>query len=374
MKETEGVMVLEYRKEESTMNIGLIGLPNSGKTTIFNALTRFHAQVTAYANSKSALNRAVLEVPDERVTTLSEMYKPKKSTHATIELIDFAGMTKGLAGKDLFSISSIGLIKNTDAMALVVRHFKDDLTESPTPLRDIEKVHEELVISDLVIAENRLERIGKAFRRGKKTNPLEIEERLLHRVIEHLSNNRLIRDLELSDEPERMLRGFQFLTQKPIMVIVNSDETNFGKDQALLEEIGKSHRVIEFAGKFEMELSQLNDQEDIEFFMADMGIQESARDRLCRSAYELLGYISFFTVGSDEVRSWSIQEGKSVIVAAETIHTDLARGFIRAECFSYDDLVKSGSEKRVSERGLLRLEGKNYVVQDGNILNIRFNV
>ena len=356
------------------MNIGLIGLPNSGKTTIFNALTWSHAQVTAYANAKSAINRAVLEVADDRITTLSEMYKPEKTTNAAIELIDFAGLTQGSAREGLFSKSSMELIKNTDAMALVVRHFKDDLTESLTPLRDIEELDEELLISDLIIAENRLDRIEKACRRGKKTHLLEMEENLLHRVIDHLSGNRPIRDLELDGEPEKMIRGFQFLTQKPVMVVVNSDETNFGKDQALLREIEKSHRVIEFAGKFEMELSQLTDREDIELFMADMGIQESARDRLCRSAYELLGYISFFTVGSDEVRAWSIQEGNSVIAAANTIHTDLARGFIRAECISYDDLMAYGSEKRVSEKGLLRLEGRNYIVQDGNILNIRFNV
>jgi ribosome-binding ATPase YchF (GTP1/OBG family) len=158
------------------------------------------------------------------------------------------------------------------------------------------------------------------------------------------------------------------------MVIINSDEANFGKDQNLLAEIEKRNRVIEFAGKFEMELAQLNDPEDIELFMADMGIQASARERLCRAAYELLGYISFFTVGSDEVRAWSIQEGASVLTAAGTIHSDLARGFIRAGCFSYDDLIRYGSEKQVGEKGLLRLEGRKYIVQDGNVINIRFNV
>jgi len=356
------------------MNIGFIGLPNSGKTTVFNALTRLHAQVTSYANSRSEPNKAMLEVPDDRVAILSEMYRPKKTTYAVIELIDFAGLTQGSARGGLFSSSSMALIKNTDAIALVVRHFQDDLTESLTPLRDLGKLDEELLISDLIIAENRLERIEKAYRRGKKTNLLETEESLLHRIIDHLSSNRPIRDLKLDWELEKMIRGFQFLTKKPIMVIVNSDETNFGNNQNLLEKIEKSHRVIEFAGKFEMELSQLNDQEEIALFMADMGIQESARDRLCSTAYELLGYISFFTVGSDEVRAWSIQKGETAITAAGSIHTDLARGFIRAECISYDDLMAYGSEKGVSEKGLLRLEGKNYVVQDGNVLNIRFNV
>ena len=356
------------------MNIGIIGLPNSGKTTIFNALTRSRAQVTAYVNSKSEPNKAMLEVPDERVTTLSEMYKPRKTTNAVIELIDFAATTRRSAREGLFSSSSTGLIKDTDAMAIVVGHFQDDPTETLTPLRDIEQLEEEFLISDLIVAENRLERIEKAYRRGKKTNLLETEKKLLKRITDHLTSNQPIRDLELNGEPEKMIRGFQFLTQKPVMVIVNSDETNFGKNPTLIQNIGKHYRVIEFAGKFEMELAQLIDQEDIPLFMADMGIRESARDRLCRAAYELMGYISFFTVGSDEVRAWSIQGGEKIIAAAGTIHTDLARGFIRAECISYQDLMAYGSEKQVSERGLLRLEGRNYVVQDGNILNIRFNV
>jgi GTP-binding protein YchF len=373
-RRSNGLEGYSEREEEIIMNIGLIGLPNSGKTTIFNALTKSQAQVKAYANSKAAPNMAMLEVPDERVTTLSDMYKPRKTTNAVIELIDFAGLTQGSAREGLFSSATTVLIKNTDAMAVVVGHFQDDSTKTLTPLRDIEQLEEELLIADLIVAENRLERIEKAYRRGKKTNLLEMEEKLLKRITDHLSGNRPIRDLELNGEPEKMIRGFQFLTQKPVMVILNSDETNFGKNPTLLEDIGKRYRVIEFAGQFEMELAQLIDQEEIALFMADMGIRESARDRLCRAAYELMGYISFFTVGSDEVRAWSIQGGNSVIAAAGTIHTDLARGFIRAECISYQDLMAHGSEKQVSEQGLLRLEGRHYVVKDGNILNIRFNV
>ena len=356
------------------MNIGLIGLPNSGKTTIFNALAKSEAQVSSYANSKSEPNRAMLEVADLRVATLSEMYHPQKTTFAAIELIDFTGLTQGAAREGLFSGSSMGMIKTTDALALVVQNFPDGLTDRPTPLQDIQQLEDELLISDLIIAENRLERIEKAGRRGKKTNLLEIEEKILKKIIDHLSSNRSIRDLKLEGESEKMIRGFQFLTQKPMMIIVNSDENNFGKNQSLLKEIEKRHRVIEFAGKFEMELSQIDDQDETALFLADMGIKESAKDRLCTAAYELLGYISFFTVGSDEVRAWNLRQGESVLAAAGTIHTDLARGFIRAECFSYDDLIAHGSEKQVSEKGLMRLEGRKYVVEDGNVLNIRFNV
>ncbi|MBW2411209.1 MAG: redox-regulated ATPase YchF [Deltaproteobacteria bacterium] len=356
------------------MNIGLIGMPNSGKTTIFNALTRSEAQVTSYANSKSEPNRAVVHVVDNRVEALSEMYRPRKTTFAAIELIDFVGLSQGAAREGLFTSSTMGLIKNRDALVLVLGNYQHNPIEKPAPVVELEKLEEELLISDLIIAENRLDRIAKAARQAKKTNLLDVEERLLFRITEQLGDNLPIRELKLDGEQEKMIRGFQFLTQKPVLVIINSDEENFGKNKNLVKEIEKRHRVIEFAGKFEMELSQLNDPEDIELFMEDIGIQESARDRLCRAAYELLGYISFFTVGSDEVRAWSIHTDESILTAAGTIHSDLARGFIRAECFSYDDLMAYGSEKQLSDRGLMRLEGKKYIVQDGDVVNIRFNI
>jgi ribosome-binding ATPase len=365
---------MQRRTIKKTMNIGFIGLANSGKTTIFNALTKSQAQVTAYAGSKSEPNKAVVDVADSRVAALSDMYKPKKTTYAGIELTDFAGLTEGSAKEGLFSDASMGLIRNTHALAIVVRNFHDEQAGNPTPLSDMEKIDGELLISDLIVAENRLERIEKAYKQGKRTNLLETEEKVLCRIVDHLNDNRPIRELEMEAEHERIMRGFRFLTQKPTMIVLNSEETNFGKNQELLEEIGKNYKVIEFAGKFEMELSRLNDQGDIDLFMADMGIEESARARLCRAAYELLGYISFFTVGSDEVRAWSIQQGETAVAAAGSIHTDLARGFIRAESISYSDLIEYGSEKGVSAKGLLRVEGKNYIVQDGDILNIRFNV
>jgi GTP-binding protein YchF len=356
------------------MNIGLIGLPNSGKTTIFNALAKSEARVSSYANSKSEPNRAMLEVADRRVTILSKMYRPRKTTFASIELIDFAGLTQGAAREGLFSSSSMGLIKAADALALVVQNFPGGVPESPTPLQDIEKLEEELLISDLIIAENRLARIEKTARRGKKTNLLEIEEKILKQIIDHLGRNRAVRDLKFEGESEKMIRGFQFLTQKPIMIILNSDENNFGKNRDLLQALEKKYRVIEFAGKFEMELSQIDDPAETALFLEDMGIKASARDRLCSAAYELLGYISFFTVGTEEARAWSLPQGQTVLAAAGTIHSDLARGFIRAECFSFDNLIEHGSEKHLSENGLMRLEGRKYVVEDGNVLSIRFNV
>jgi GTP-binding protein YchF len=356
------------------MRIGLIGLPNSGKTTIFNALTKQEAPVTAYANAKAEPNVAIVEVADDRIRRLSAMYRPKKRAFSTIEFIDFVGVTEGPAREGLFSGLDMGLIKIADALALVVQNFANEPESLSTPVNDIEKIIDELLISDLIIAENRLERIAHATMRGKKTNALQMEEKVLRRIVDHLSENRAISDFDLDKEQEKIVRGFQFFTQKPLMVILNSDESGFGKNGDLLSEIEKKHRVIECAGKFEMELSALNDPEEEKLFMADMGIQESARDRLTRLAYGLLGYISFFTVGSDEVRAWNIHEGNTALDAAATIHSDLARGFIRAECFTYDDLMACGSEKAVREKGRMKLKGKNYLVQDGNILSIRFNV
>jgi len=356
------------------MKIGLIGLSNSGKTTIFNALTKSEVPVSTYTNAKAKPNLAVVPVVDERVSYLSKMYKPKKTTYATVEITDFGGITEDPAGNGVFSSSSMGLIKNTDAVALVVRNFHDDLMETPTPLHDLEQINAELLLSDLVITEKRLERIEWCYKRGQKTNTLLLEEKALQKILEQLNNNHPARDLELAEDEEKSIRGFQFLTRKPLMVILNSDETNFGKNQDLLSEITTRYKAIEFVGNFEMELSRLTDNKEVEIFMKDMGIRESARDRLTRLAYEILGYLSFFTVGSDEVRAWNIYKGMTAVEAAGIIHTDLAHGFIRAECFSYDDLMECGSERKIREKGLFRLEGKDYIVRDGDILAIRFNV
>jgi GTP-binding protein YchF len=356
------------------MKIGLIGLPNSGKTTVFNALTAAEASVTAYANCKAKPNVAVVEVADDRVTRLSEIYKPQKTVYATIELTDFVGLSQGSAREGLFPSTSMTLMKNTDAMALVVRNFLDDSGNPPTPLEDVATIKDELLISDLIVAENRLERIEKAYKRGKKTNVLEMEERTLRSIVTHLSDNGWISDLDLGDDQKKMIRGFQFLTQKPFMIILNSEEIRFGKNPEILSDIEKKNRSIEFSGKFEMELSRLTDPDEIELFLEDMGIQESARQRLTRLAYETLGYVSFFTVRSDEVRAWNVVDGSTAVKAAETVHTDLARGFIRAECFSCDDLIQYGSEKSVRDEGRFRLEGKDYVVRDGDVINIRFHV
>jgi GTP-binding protein YchF len=354
------------------MKIGLLGLPRSGKTTVFNALTKAEAPV-AHSNGKAEPNLAVIRVLDERVDRLSEIYDPRKTVYATVEFVDFVGLAESADRKDTFSSAAMAMIKNMDALALVVRNFSDDLLGDPTPMEDVRKLNDELTLSDLIVVENRLERIETGYRRGQTTDGLVREEKTLRRILDHLNLNQPIRDMELSAEEGKAVRGFQFLTKKPLMVILNSDESNFGKNGSLMGEIEKTQRAIEFAGKFEMELSRLDDEEAA-LFMEDMGIAESAYRRLTNLAYEILGYISFFTVGSDEVRAWNVRRGDTALDAAATIHSDLARGFIRAECFSYEACLQYGSEKSIREKGLFRLEGKDYRVKDGDILNIRFNV
>lgn len=355
------------------MKIGLIGLPNSGKTTIFNALTKMDANVAAYSVEKAEANVAVVVVDDDRLHMLTTMYKPKKTTGATIEMIDFPGLREGSAKNGFFAGNSIGWVKSADALALVVRNFHSNLQGEPAPLRDIDDITTELLLADLMLVEGRLEKIAWFQKRGQKTNTLAREETILRNIAECLNNNHPIREIDFNDEEEKAIRGFQFLTRKPFLVILNSDEKVFGDNGDLIAAIESRYSVIEFAGRFEMELSRLNDGE-AEIFMEDMGIGKSARERLTQFAYRTLGYVSFFTVGEDEVRAWGVHGGDTAVTAAGTIHTDLARGFIRAECFSYEELITCGSEKRVREKGCFRLEGKNYIVRDGDILNIRFSV
>jgi GTP-binding protein YchF len=356
------------------MKIGLLGLPNSGKTTIFNALTKSEVDVAAYTSNKAEPNIGIVEVGDARVTRLSQLYKPKKTTYASIEIVDFTGFSEGSAREGDFSNSQMSLIRNMDAIALVCRNFTYGHKEDPAPLSDIDTVDTEFILSDMIRTETRLERIEWSSKRGKKTNIMHVEEKTLKKIQKELNNGRHIRDLLLDTNEEKVINGFQFVTQKPFFVILNSGEENFGRNNDLLTKIEEKYKVIEFAGDFEMELAGFSDLEEANMFMADMGITQSARDRITRFAYEMLGLISFITVGSDEVRAWTVRNGDTTVKAAGKIHSDLVRGFIRAECFSYDDLMDCGSEKGIREHGRFRLEGKDYKVKDGDILNIRFNV
>jgi GTP-binding protein YchF len=361
-------------RKGNSMQIGLLGLPNSGKTTIFNALTRSQAEVGAYVNNKAKPNVAVVEVGDERISRLTQLYHPKKTTYATIEIVDFAGVAEGSARKNDFFSAQMNLVRNLDAIALVIRNFGDDVTGSPTPLADIHTMVTEFILTDMMVTEKRIERIAWSTKRGKKTNTMQLEEKVLHKILEELYRGQPVRELMLNPNEQKLLNGFQFLTRKPLFVILNSGENNFGRTPELLAEIEEKYKVVEFAGNFEMELAAFSDTQEAGAFMEEMGISESAHDRMTRFAYEVLDHISFITVGPDEVRAWTLRNGDTALEAAATIHSDLCRGFIRAECFSYDDLMACGSEKGIRDNGHFRLEGKNYKVKDGDILNILFSV
>lgn len=359
------------------MNIGLVGLPKSGKTTIYNALTGESAEVSAYQGGRVEPNRSIVQVADRRVDQLSEMYNPKKTIYAQLELVDFAGLSAGAEGGEIFTGEALGAVKTSDALAIVVRNFSSEEVESQSgpaaPLDELETIISEFMLSDQILIERRLEKVREDIKKGKKDADLPSEEKLLAKVLGHIEDGQPLRDMELNVEESKQLSGYQFLTSKPFFAVLNSDEERYGSSAETVTSIEKICPVVEFAGNFEMELAQL-DAEDAAVFMQDMGIEESARSRLSTFAYAILGYISFFTVGEDEVRAWTIRTGDNAVDAAGTIHSDLARGFIRAECFAYDDLIQYESEKGLKEKGLIRLEGKTYLVRDGDILNIRFSV
>lgn len=269
------------------------------------------------------------------------------------------------------------MVKNADALLVVLRNFSNptlDETLGPqNPMRDLEEIESELILADQVIAERRVERLEADRKRGRKTAQSQAEEVVMQRVVQQLEQGDTIRTMALTPDEQRLIAGFRFLTAKPVLVVLNSSEEGYGSHEALVTTLNEKHPTIEFAGNFEMELSRL-EPEDAAVFMADMGISESSRTRLTSFAYRLLGYISFFTVGEDEVRAWTIRQGATAQEAAGAIHSDLAKGFIRAECFRYSDLLETGSESGVKQKGLFRLEGKEYIVADGDILHIRFNV
>ena len=353
------------------IKIGLVGLPKSGKTTIFNAVTGSEAETSDYYSGATKPNLATVEVVDDRIDYLAEIYNPHKKIFATIEYMDFIGIHHDEIKKEIFSGELLSIIRMVNALGMVIRGF--DVPGSPAqPEQDIETLETEFLFSDLAICEKKVETLSKQYTKGGKNPDTEKELNLFQKCYDCLSENKMLKELEFTAYEEKILRGFQFLTLKSIFIILNVDEDNFGKNQQLKDKFASKYKIVEITGKFEMELQQLEEAEALEF-MEEYNIKESAVNKLTRISYDTLGLISFFTIGSDEVRAWTLKKGETALDAAAEVHTDLARGFIRAERFTYDDFIECGSEKALKASGKFHLEGKEYVVQDGDIICIRHN-
>jgi hypothetical protein len=352
------------------MKLGIIGLPQSGKTTLFNALTRGNAPLSASAG-RLEVHTAVVDVPDKRIDRLAAMFKPRKTTYAKVTYADIAGL-EGSASKGGISGPLLNQLSQMDGFIHVVRCFEAHDVPHPAgsvnPARDVETMLGELILNDLVLVERKLERLAEERRKGGSDKALiERQTALFNRLRETLEAGTPLRAIELSAEEQRELSSFGLLTRKPILTVFNLGEGQEAPPLAL------DHPSIALQGKLEMELAQLA-PEDAALFMAEYGIQELGLSRVIRLSYELLHLQSFFTVGEDEVRAWTVRRGATALEAAGVIHSDLQRGFVRAEVVSYEDLIALGSLAEARARGKLRLEGKDYIVQDGDILHIRFHI
>ena len=350
------------------MKLGIIGLPQSGKTTIFNAVTRGNAPTTASAG-RFEVHNSVVDVPDPRVTKLSEMFKPRKTIYARVTYADIAGLESG-AAKSGISGQLLNQLTQMDGFLLVARGFQDDIVPHPMgsidPARDADIMLSELLLNDLIAVERKLERLTDERKKGG-TDKVENERhtQLFQRLQEALSNNTPLRKVELSAEESKILASFGLLTRKPVLIVFNMGEN---QDSPVWEFETPS---VALQGKLEMEIAQLS-PEDAALFMQEYGIEELSLNKMIRLSYELLQVQSFFTVGEDEVRAWETKIGATAQESAGEIHTDLARGFVRAEVVHYDDLVSLGGMTEAKAKGKLRLEGKEYVVKDGDVLHFRF--
>lgn len=356
------------------MRLGIIGLPQSGKTTLFNALTR-GTQPTGAATGKIEVHTAVVDVPDPRVDRLSEMFKPKKTIYAKVTYADIAGLD-GSAGKSGISGTLLNQLTQMDGFIHVVRVFDDETIPHPSgsvdPKRDLEMMDSEFILNDLIAVERKLERLADERRKGGGRDKAVIDREiaLFERMHAALSEEQPLRDIEISEEEEKTLSGFGLLSRKPVLVVLNLSE---GQQAPELAYDHKKSQVVALQGKLEMDIAQLPPDE-MEMFLQEYGIEEPSLNRMIRLSYDLLGLQSFFTAGEDECRAWTTRRGAKAPEAAGVIHTDLQKGFIRAEVVAYDDLMALGSMNEVKAHGKLRLEGKDYVVQDGDILNIRFAI
>ena len=362
------------------MLIGIVGLPNSSKTTVFNALTRGHAETAAFGGARVQVERASVEVPDPRFDRLVELFSPKKTTRARVEYLDIAGLAKGIDRSGL-SGELTNAISQNDALLHVVRAFEDDEIPHPEdsidPSRDVDAVDSEFLLSDLVKVERRLEKLEDSLRKpgkGPERDEWTREQALLTRLHVVLEEETPLRDVELEPDEMRRLRGYQFLSAKPILILLNTGDDDVQDPTSIMEYDHPRSQLLTIRGQLEMELAQLEDEADRAELLKEFGIAEPGLDRVIRASYGLLGLQVFFTVGEDEVRAWTIPVGATAAEAAGAIHSDLQRGFIRAEVTAYDDLIAAGSIAASKSAATTRTEGKDYLVKDGDVMNIRFNV
>ncbi len=356
------------------MQLGILGLPKAGKTTLFNTLTAAHQATDKFATSAQT-HVGVARVPDPRLAALRELFQPRRYVPATVEYVDIPGLRRGEGGESL----DLARLKNVDALVHVVRAFADPEIPHPhgavDPRDDVATVDLELMLADHSLVERRLERLVQSAKRGLVPEEEKERELLSRVVLPALEGERPLRSLELGPDDERRLRGFQLLSAKPMLLVVNVDEEKVATaDPAALGiTAGEATRVVVVSAPIEEEISRLPGAEQREF-LADLGLAEPSLDRLVRASYELLGLVSFFTVGEDEVRAWTVRRGTRAQDAAGAVHSDIARGFIRAEVVRWDDLLRLRSLAACREAGLLRLEGKEYVVEDGEVVHFRFAV